>query len=72
MIKPIIAAEIFPSLGLLIFDKAQSELSGVNSKDPIKGIILDIGPHTIEMYKNIINENPESIIIGNGLSYNHK
>jgi len=40
----------------------------VDSRKSINGggIIVDIGPKTVVLYKNIIKENPESIIIGNG------
>ncbi len=32
----------------------------------INGIIIDLGPQTVELYKNIIKENPNSVIVGNG------
>ena len=38
----------------------------VTESRAINGIIVDIGPKTIELYTNIIKENPESVIIGNG------
>jgi len=37
-----------------------------DSKKSLDGIIVDIGPRTVELYKNIIVENPNSIIVGNG------
>jgi len=37
----------------------------VSSKS-VDCIIVDIGPQTVELYKNIIKENPNSVIVGNG------
>lgn len=36
------------------------------SSRAIDCLIVDIGPQTVELYKNIIKENPNSIIVGNG------
>lgn len=36
------------------------------SSRAIDGIIVDIGPKTVELYTNIIKENPDSVIVGNG------
>ncbi len=38
----------------------------ITSSRAIEGIIVDIGPKTVELYTNIINENPNSVIVGNG------
>lgn len=37
----------------------------VSSKS-VDCIIVDIGPQTVELYRNIIKENPNSVIVGNG------
>jgi len=34
--------------------------------DNINGLVVDIGPETIEMFRSIVSQNPNSIIIGNG------
>ncbi|MBI2578315.1 MAG: phosphoglycerate kinase [Candidatus Aenigmarchaeota archaeon] len=36
------------------------------SSKAIEGVIYDIGPKTVELYTNIIRENPNSVILGNG------
>ena len=37
----------------------------VNSNN-IAGLVVDIGPETVKMYKKMLSRNPQSIIIGNG------
>ncbi len=36
------------------------------SSDNLTGLVVDIGPETVELYKSILSQNPNSIIIGNG------
>lgn len=36
------------------------------SSKAVDSVIVDIGPETVELYRNIIKENPNSIIVGNG------
>lgn len=36
------------------------------SSKAVDSIIVDIGPETVELYRNIIKENPNSVIVGNG------
>lgn len=40
-----------------------NEVSGI---DNLNGIVVDIGPETIEFYKEILSKHPDSVIIGNG------
>ena len=36
------------------------------SVDNLTGLVVDIGPETVELYRSILSKNPGSIIIGNG------
>lgn len=36
------------------------------SSKAVDCLVVDIGPQTVELYRNIIKENPNSVIIGNG------
>ena len=41
----------------------ENEVSGT---DDLKGIVVDIGPKTIEFYKDMLKKHPNSLIISNG------
>ncbi|HLD81272.1 MAG TPA: phosphoglycerate kinase [archaeon] len=36
------------------------------SANDLRGVIVDLGPRTVEAYKKVLRENPRSAIIGNG------